>query len=272
MKDVSATYIAAEESDQRKPVELYHIWRDGGEDWYHTSGDVSVLYDGEVYSPATLSRSSVGYDSQLDVTVMTISASYIADPVFDFISQNPIEILWVSVMKLHREQSPLEADVVFIGQIKDVSFKGVSAQVRCVGFEHFLSKTIPRWRFQINCNHQVFDTNCALTEASYKVTETITLDSTKTILTGTAFGTKSTGYFIGGRVVFGAESRTIIEHIGTAVTIMYKMGELVSTDSVDAYPGCDGRAETCRDTYDNILNFLGMPFVPVENPAERSTW
>lgn len=271
MKDSSSAYIAKEEASQRKPVELYHIWRDGGQNWYHTSGDVSVTFDGNDYTPATLERSLVKWESQLEVSIMTITAGSVQDPVFDFIAQNPIEILWVSVMKLHRDQVPLEADVIFVGQIRDVSFKGVAAQVKCVGFEHFLSKTIPAWRYQITCNHQVFDVNCALDSNLFKTTETITLDSTKTVLTGTAFGLEDDGFFIGGQVVFGVESRTIVEHVGTAITLMYKMIELADTDSVDAFPGCDQRAETCRDKYDNILNFLGMPFIPVENPATRVT-
>lgn len=272
MKDVSAEYIAKEESAQRQPVELYHIWRDGGSNWYYTSGDVSITYDSNEYVPAALKRSLVQYDSQFEVTKMTISAAHIQDPVFDFIAQNPIEILWVSVMKLHREQDPLEADVVFIGQIKGVSFKGISAQVECVGFEHFLNKTIPAWRYQLNCNHQVFDVNCSLDENLFKMTETVALDSTKTVFTGAAFGTKDDGYFIGGKVVFGVEVRTIVEHVGTDITIMYKMSGLVDSDSVDAFPGCDGRRRTCFDKFDNIINNLAFEDIPVENPATRVTW
>jgi len=271
-KTASAAYIAAEEASERKPAELYHIWRDGGEHWRLTSSDKAETYDSNAYTPATLSRTQVRYNSQLDVTTMQITASSLADPVFDYIAMNPIEILWISVMKIHRAMSPLEVSVVFIGQIKDVSFKGGAAKVNCVGFEHFLKKTIPALRYQLTCNHQVFDTKCALTKASYKTTETITLDATKTILTGTAFGLEDDGYFIGGEVVFGDESRTISAHVGTAITIMYAFIEIVDTDSVDAYPGCDGRAETCRDKYSNILNFLGFPFIPVENPALRVDW
>jgi uncharacterized phage protein (TIGR02218 family) len=273
MKDVSADYIAAEEADQRKPVELYKIWRmDEAVFWYYTSGDVSVTFDGQTYTPATLKRSQSKYDSQLEVTTMDITAGYLNDPATDFLSVNPVDILWIQVMKLHREQDPLEADVVFIGQIKDVNFKGVQANIKCVGFEHFLKKTIPGWRYQINCNHQVFNANCGLTAAIYKTTETISLDATGTILTGTAFGLEDDGYFIGGEVKFGVESRTIVAHSGTTITIMYKMTELEDSDEVDAYPGCDGRPETCRDKYDNITHFLGFPFIPIENPATRVTW
>lgn len=272
MTDPSADYIAEEESNQRKPVEIYHIWRDGGEDWYYTDGDVSITYDGNVYTPATLSRGSIRYNTQLEAQTLKITAAYLEDATVDFISINPVEILWVSVMKLHRDQSPLEAVVLFIGQIKTVAFKGVKATVNCVGFEHFLKKTIPFWRYQLTCNHDVFDSNCSLTKSSYLTSTSISLDATKTILTSTAFGAEDDGYFTGGEIVFGDESRAISDHTGDNITIVYRFLTLADGDTVSAYPGCDGRAETCRDKYSNILNFLGFPFIPVENPALRVDW
>jgi len=269
MKDVTQDYIDNEEATERKPVEIYHIWRDGGEHWRYTDGDVEVTFDSEDYVPATLSRTLVQQDMQLDVTKMTVTAPYINDAIVDFISSNPIEILWITVMKLHREQSPYEADVSFVGQIKAVSFKGIEAQIECVGFEHFLNKTIPRWRYQINCNHQIFEDKCALVKASYLTTTVITLDATKTILTSTDFGLEDDGYFTRGEIVFGEESRTAVAHVGNNVTIMYKFITLANSDSIDIYPGCDGRITTCYDKYNNIVNFLGFPYIPVENPATR---
>lgn len=272
MKDVTQDYIDKEEATQRKPVELYHFWRDGGEHWRHTDGDIPVTFEASVYSPATLSRSSVKYNAQLEVSTLQINAAYVEDPVLEFIATNPVEILWVSVMKLHRDQTPLEASVIFIGQIKNVSFKGVSASINCVGFEHFLRQIIPTWRYQLNCNHSVFDNKCGLAEADYKTTTVITLDSTGTELTSADFDTLADGYFTGGKVVFGVEARTIINHVGSVITLMYKFKALADSDSIDAYPGCDGRVETCRDKFGNVVNFLGFPFIPTENPALRVSW
>ena len=272
MKDVSVDYITKEEAVQRKPVELYHIWRDGGEHWRYTDGDVSVTFDGDAYDPATLNRTSVKYDAQLEVTALKITASFVTDPTLEFIAINPVEILWVSIMKLHRDQVPLEADVIFIGQIKEVSFKGVAAEITCVGFEHFLKQTIPIWRYQSTCNHMVFDSKCTLAEIDYKTTTTVTLDLTGTELTSADFGGEVDGYFTGGKVTFGNEARTITNHVGNVVTLMYKFRELEDNDLVDAYPGCDGRVETCRDKYNNIINSLGFPFIPEENPAMRVSW
>lgn len=271
MKDVSADYIAKEEAVQRNPVELYHMWRDGGEHWRYTSGDIAVTYDGEDYTPATLERTQVKYDSNLEVVTMTIKTAYVTDTALEYISTNPIEILWISVMKLHRNQEPLEADIVFIGQIKNVSFKGIQASVTCVGFGHFLKQIIPRWRYQLTCNHTLFDAQCSLVKEDYKVTAIVTLDATKTIVSSVSFDDSAfeDEYFTGGEIVFGVESRTITNHSGGDLTIMYKMKELEDGDTVLAYPGCDRRLETCRDKFDNIVNSLGFLFIPTENPALR---
>jgi len=271
MKDVTQDFIDNEEADKRKPAELYHIWRDGGEHWRYTDGDVDITFNSEDYTQATLSRGSVTYDNKLEVTTLEVKAPYIENPVLEYIATNPIEILWISVTKLHRDDLT-EGDVVFIGQIKAVAFQGITASVSCVGFEHYLKKSIPTWRYQLNCNHTIFDTLCTLTESTYLTSTAIVLDATGTQLSSSDFGLESDGYFTGGEVRFGDEARTIVSHIGNTIIIMYKMKELVTTDTVSAYPGCDGRAETCRDKYSNIVHFLGFPFIPVENPALRITW
>jgi uncharacterized phage protein (TIGR02218 family) len=278
MKEPSEPYIAKEEAPVRKPLELYKIWS-GTADWHYTNGDVEVDFnDGTVevpdihtYEPATIGRGSTEYNSTLDVSTLKIQFSGISEPVVQYIAQNPIDIIWIEVSRLFRDQDPLEKSVIFIGQIKTVSFKGVSAEAECVGFEHFLKMQVPRRRYQITCNHQVFDAGCALTgEITEPVPASVTLDPTKTILTSATFGDYDAGYFTGGLAVFGSEKRTIVAHSGNTVTLNFKMINLTIDDSiVDVYPGCDGRIETCRDKFDNIDNFLGFPFIPDENPATR---
>jgi len=293
MKNLTPSYVAKEEAPQRKPVELYRIWRGDETPHCYTSGDVAIppqtiepigLGIGNVeYLPATIKRSLIRYDSQLEVTKCSIQAAFVEDPVLEFVAINPVDIYWVMIMKLHREQLPLEADVIFLGQIKSVSFKGIQADVECVGFEHFLKMPIPTERYQITCNWKVFDLKCdnpagACSKEGHRTTTEVTLDPTKTILTSSAFEDKPTGYFIGGTVEFGVEKRTIVAHWGDTITMSYRMINLdlndddISDGDVDAYPGCDGRAATCRDKFvnNNIFNFFGHPYIPIENPAMRT--
>ena len=286
MKEPSEDYTELEEAPKQKPVELYRVWRGAGDQlnintWFYTSGDVPVVFGGKTYVPATLNRGLVKFDSSLSVTTLDIQAGYIENPVIEFIAINPIEILWISIMRLHRDQVPLEADVIFLGQIKSVSFKGVQAIINCFGFEHFLQMVVPKWRFQLTCNHNLFDSKPKLLKSGYfpgtaipfKGTATVTLDSTKTVLTSATFDTYDDGYFTLGEVSYGVESRAIVGHSGDHITIAYPMRELgigAPPYIVDAYPGDDRRIETCRNKFYNLINFLGFPFTPVENPMVRT--
>ncbi|MFA5753983.1 MAG: DUF2163 domain-containing protein [Patescibacteria group bacterium] len=268
MKSPSETYIANEEASKRKPVELYKIWV-GSTYYYYTNGDVAVVFDSQTYTPATISRGSLENNSTLDVSVMRVQFAPIAVPILQYIAINPIDIIWIEISRLFRDQSPLEKSVIFIGQIKSVSFKGVNAEAECVSFEHFLRMPVPVYRYSISCNHKVFDALCGLTAASYQISASVTLDETQTQLTASAFDALADGYFIGGLAQFEGESRVIIAHTGSVITLAYKFNNLESSDTVDVYPGCDGTPTTCRDKFDNITHYFGFPFIPDENPALR---
>jgi uncharacterized phage protein (TIGR02218 family) len=268
MKEPSQDYIDKEEATTRKPVELYKIWTDTTY-WYYTNGDVAVTYSGVEYVPTAISRDSTSYDSTMDVTTINVKFAVITNPVIQFVAQNPITTAWIEISRLFRDQDPLEKGVIFIGQIKTVSFKGTYGEASCVGFEHFLRSIIPLWRYSTTCNHTLFDVNCKKVKASYKVTATVLVDETQTIITSATFATMSDGYFARGLMEFEGEYRTMVSHVGDTVTLNYRMLNLEDNDTVSVSPGCDGIIETCRDKFDNILNFLGMPFIPVENPSLR---
>lgn len=268
MREASEEYSGKEQAATRKPVELYRIWS-GETIWYLTSSDAGVVYDEQTYQPATLSRGSLEYNSELDVSTMRVQLAGIAEPVARYIAQNPIDIVWIEIRRLFRGMETPAAAVVFIGQIKTVIFKGLSAEAECTGFEHYLKMPVPIYRYQITCNHRVFDASCGLNKDDYKVAALIALDASKTILTAEDLGLYGSGYFTGGFVEYGDEKRAVIKHVGNSITMAYRMLLLEDGKTVNVLPGCNGRIDTCRDKYDNIEHFLGFPYIPDENPALR---
>lgn len=268
MKTVSAELELKETSSERKPVELYRLWV-GSTYYYYNNSDVSIDYGGHTYDPAPISRSDMSYNSSMDVSTITLTVATVDLAIVKYIAQNPIETMWVEVSKYFFSMETPATYIVFVGQIKQVGFKGSTAEVECVGFEHFLSMRVPVYRYQLNCNHRVFDSNCGLTAASYKVQAVVTLNAAKTILTSATFALQANGYFIGGLVQYDGESRVCTNHVSTQVTLAYPMLYLADSETVDIYPGCDGRINTCRDKFNNIANFFGFPFIPEENPALR---
>ncbi|MCJ7663038.1 MAG: DUF2163 domain-containing protein [Desulfobacterales bacterium] len=280
MKTPSDEYTDKEESSKIQPVELYRFWQDGGDEWRYTSGDVAVSYGGGLpYLPATLERSLVKYNAQLEVSTCTITAAHVEDPALRFIAINPVERIWVEIRRLHRDL-PLEAEIIFIGQIKTVSFQGAQASVECVGFEHFLQMPIPAFRYQTTCNWKLFSSfvlggftlGCKKPKAPLAVPAVVTVDSTGRVLTAVEFGTLpiTDGYFVLGTVEFLTEKRSIIAHSGNTITMAYPMRDLVTADLVNAYPGCDGRPTTCRDKFNNVGNSLFFAWIPQENPSLRT--
>ena len=269
MKNVSTTYTDKEEASRRKPVEIYKIWS-GDNYFYYTNGDVSFIFDSETYDPATINRGSASYNNTLDPNTLRIQFSVASAPVIEYVTNNPVGYIYIEVSRLFRDQDPPEKDVIFVGQVRNISVKGMSAEAECVGYEAFLDTPIPTFRYQTSCNHKVFDTGCTLNKDTYKLTTTVTVNAAKTILTSADFSSYANDYFTRGYVVCGSEKRSIVSHVDDDITLGYKMTTVSGGATVDVYPGCDGRAETCRDKYNNIVSFLGFPWIPEENPALRT--
>jgi uncharacterized phage protein (TIGR02218 family) len=267
MKQRSYKYEAHEEGRTKKPAELYHVWF-GSTHWRYTNGDVAVTYNGNVYSRADISRGVVSFDSTLEVRKLDVIFARSSRPMPEFIAQNPAEPLWIEILRLHREQSPYEAGVIFIGQISNVAFKGLDGMAECVGFESYLRQPIPVYRYQPECNWEVFSARCKLSDTAYKIDAVLTdLSADGLELTSAAFGTKDDHYFRFGKAVFNGHSRLITYHVGEIIKIRYSIPYLAIGSTVETTAGCDGDIETCRDKFNNVVNFGGHPYIPLDNPV-----
>jgi uncharacterized phage protein (TIGR02218 family) len=259
-------FIDKETGFQRKPVELYHAWR-GDDNWYYTSHDQAVTYGGNEYTPITIKRSKIQHDTETDASKVTVTFAKVNPAIVDYLTVAPLDLAWISISKLFRDQDPYETYILFTGQLIYITLKGIQAQAECRGIEYLLHQPILRYIYQPECNWTLFDDGCGLAAATYKVTTGVTLDSTETILTSSDFGLQSNGYWMLGYVEFDGEKRFIVDHDGDDITIQYPFSDLNDFDDVDAYPGCNGAMETCRDKFSNTDSFFGFPYVPIDNPT-----
>jgi len=268
-KVVTAAYEAKEEATQRKPAELYHIWKFNADVHYrYTSGDVAVTYNGDNYTPATIERGETQYDAKLENSSLTVKAARVTTPFIEYLAVNPLDLYWIEVFKLFRDQTPLEASVVFVGQIKTVSFKGIAAQIDCVGFEIYLQRTIPQFRYGPPCNWTLFDSKCTIDKTLYSTNAVLTdLSVDGLTLTSATFALEADDYYTYGYAEFGDAKRMITSHIGDVVKLNYKIPELANGNTVTCFAGCSLDIETCRDKFNNVVNFGGHCYIPVDNPA-----
>lgn len=267
MKDeVSTEYTNLEEGVTKQPAELFHIWY-GSTHWRYTSAEEAITYSGNEFLPAGVKRGTVGYDSNLEVSVLEVTFARMTAPIAQYIALNPLELVWIEVLRVFREQSPVEAGVVFLGQIRSVSFVGLSCVAECVGFEHFLRQPVPVFRYGPQCNWTVFDSRCGVSSAAYTNAVYLTgVSSNGLELTG-KFGVREDGFFSGGVLSWSGTSRMIVNHIGNSISLRYRIAGLQAGHTVSVYAGCDRNVETCRDKFDNVINFGGDPFIPDDNPT-----
>lgn len=265
-KQVPATYNREEVGHEKRPVELYHMWR-GDTHWYYTSGDVSVVYNGNTYIPATIERGTVTFDTKLEVSTLLVTFGRVHDPIIKFIAQNPIDVIWIEVFRAFREQAPLEVGVVFIGQIQTVAIKGLQGKASCVGFDYYLKQPIPIPRYGPQCNWTLFDERCTKDDTGFKVTTSVTVSSDLLTLTSADFGTFGDSFFTRGHLEWNDNRRMITSHVGNDVVMRYAILDITDGEIVEAFAGCNGEIETCRDKFSNVDWFGGHPYIPIDNPV-----
>lgn len=271
MRDTSPAFTTREKEEYLSPVELFHIW-EGGDDpqarhWYYTSSDEAVDYNGNTYEPAAIKRSSLSFDSDLTATKCGITVGALEENFRDYLAQNPLAQMWVSVSRVHRGAAS-DAVVFFVGQVKTVAFQGAQAEAECVGFEHFLSMKIPRYHFQAHCNNTLYDAKCNVDRGAFSNTCAVTISGN--ILTAPEFATRADGFFTYGWVSFGGQKRMITAHSGSSIVLQYPFIDIADGDEVTASAGCDQRITTCRDKFDNLggNNGLLSQSAPVSTPSK----
>jgi len=273
-KSQTQEYINKEEATLRRPVEIYHIWEESDSviqnHYRYTSGDADITFSGNAYSRAAIERDAVGYDSKLEISTLNVRAIPLALPVVEFLARNPLGIFWIEVMKLFRDQDPYEANILFLGQIKNISFQGLEASIECTGFEQYLNRRVPIYRYQTSCNHQLYSTKCGIDKTLWSVNATLTdLRDDGKQLTSLAFSTEDDDYFKYGYIEFGSYARMVTSHEGSVIKIRYNIPGLANGDTVTAYAGCDLTIDTCYSKFNNVNNFFGFPYIPVDKPEDK---
>ena len=88
-------------------------------------------------------------------------------------------------------------------------------------------------------------------------------------LTSSTFGDYDDGYFAFGELEWDYKKRMIAEHKGTKIKIRYPITDIASGQTVLVYPGCQGNIDICKNRFNNVINFGGHPYIPLDNPC---TW
>jgi uncharacterized phage protein (TIGR02218 family) len=131
--------------------------------------------------------------------------------------------------------------------------------------------------YMSSCNAQLGDGQCKVDLGPLTETGTVASVTDQYTFTVSGLSAQSDGYWAQGLVTFtsGAanglkiECKTWVESSGTLTLLFPVAFELQAGDTFTVYPGCDKLLATCKNKFNNVLNFRGFPHVPTDDQVKK---
>lgn len=242
-----------------QPTELY-LFTLGSTYWAQNSGTEELSWDGKIWYPKLIGRSSKNLTTNSLKSKMAIETSLTNEFVQLYLTATLDGIVSFT---LYRGQG---GDYVayWRGFVEKVVFSPTGAAITCSPMTSRLKRTGLQRRFSRNCGIAVYSYRCRLVTGDYQVSGVVDAVSGNTV-TSSTFGTKTDGYFVAGYIETEDYSRMIVAHTGNVVTLSTPIPSLAVGESFNAYRGCDHTLSTCTSLSNN-LNFGGHPWLPHKNP------
>jgi hypothetical protein len=246
-----------------KPIKLYRFTEDSLI-WTLTSSNKTQTYNGETYTKATIGHSQI--KSSPDKNGSTIDIIVDLDNVMArhwFV--NAIDtVVNLEIFKVDDGivtvdwQGRLTATKPDDSKLTLVFDSGFS-QVRRIGL---------RDQYQKICPHVLYGRGCFKNKADVAIAGTVATISGSTV-TVSAASSKPDGYFNAGMIADSAGVlRFVTSHVGTVLILTRPLDSLTVGMSVNLYPGCARTTAACKDTFNNLANFGGFPWIPSINPYD----
>lgn len=259
------TYLVDERSvTSSRPVELYEFTAPSTTYRYVSNYHTDYSFGGDTYTLVAIRRSAIAGTSQNDPPAVDIDCDSDLDVVQDFLRDQERSL----VLKITRvQQVSGESRVVWEGAVAAITVEGDRGKIRShSSFGSRLDSAISGVSFQPLCNHRLYDDRCAILESNHRTVTTVSsiTDSTTIVVAAVGSDTHKDGELIH---VSSGERRLIVDQSGTTLTISSPFPAIAVSDSVQVLAGCDHTVQTCRDTFANVVNFGGHPYVPSINPV-----
>lgn len=263
------TYAAREVSvDQGRPFEVYRFEGPVGV-FRYTSLPFPVTVDDELYEPLTITRTAIVIQSVID-SPQTMDFSIPADGPLAaaYMNRYTPDYLNIKVMRAHLGDSfNTDFTVEWQGQAATYSVEGDWFVISTTSIlqSKILGATSTIY-YQYACNNLVYDERCKADAAAHTVGAAVVKSDNVTITLNTS-GYPNGELALGTlRVTRTGEERSIVSNTGTKLVVSYPFLDIVPGDAVTLVQGCNNTMATCVNRFNNVENFTGFRFIPIDNP------
>jgi hypothetical protein len=273
---------AASEAKGGAPIELYRFVVPTGtpQIFTYTSSDTAVVFDAgagdETYAPAVIKREQL-VANQESTKIQTNVAVSVSLPVAQLFVNGAVPLVMTcTIFRFQRGADLTDPDnyvIPWTGTVAGWSGQGAEKTLAITPAQRIVQDTIPRFRIQLQCNHNFCDAGCTVVAATYTQTGTIMNMSTDgltlTITLGTAAITVPK--YNGGVVTFGSSGAFVETHTSSSsdtavVVLLVPLPNLMVGSSVSLLRGCNRTYATCINDFANGPHHFGFPYILNSDP------
>jgi len=296
------TYWDIEENQQLgSPIELYHFqahdkyWRytSADQDVTIMSGEVALSGEDDVFSSIPIARAGIEQTSDISKSDLGLTVPRNNALANAYILNAPEGVTSLTVYRGHKVSEQLYSQIsgeisgeiipadilttnfvaVWKGRVISVSFSRDEATINCESVFTSLKRYGLLAKYQYLCRVPLYGPECGLSMHDYGMSGEVSNVSGLTLDIAGASGEiegwsgEIDGWYVGGFLKQGSYTyRQILGHSGDTIQIDKRIAGLEDGMTVVIYPGCNHALQTCREKFDNLLNYRGFPFIPLNNP------
>lgn len=259
------------------PIYLYRFFGDTLGDYLFTTSLFPITLSGDVYAPWPVRHDPITTSMSPDRKDMkiTMGQGSLLDDLYT--AYPPTESLYISVRRTHSDLpsiTPLDAPQLWSGRVMGVEYQGDSqVEFICEPLSTASRRPGLRRNYQLNCPFLLYGPECKANKAAAttNVIATYINESSFSINLGLDYPRYYGGVAEWINSQGHREAHTIKNMAGFVVTIGGRIRDLPNGTTVSLSYGCDHSMEHCLDLHNNILNFGGMPWIPLQNPMDNLT-
>jgi hypothetical protein len=168
--------------------------------------------------------------------------------------------------------------VAFIGKVNEGSLDGEMRKLSCSPLGNSLKRPGLRRNYQLSCPHVLYGPRCLADKGAAMTTGAVAgiAGTTLSLDPGWMKPGVTPSDYIGGVVEWngdsGTEYRAILAASENTVTLMGPTRYLTAGNTVSIYLGCPHSFSACSELHDNVQNYGGQPFIPIENPIGKNIY
>jgi uncharacterized phage protein (TIGR02218 family) len=235
-----------------------------------TSAVRDITFDGQTYRAAAIGRENTRIPSVTSGETSIEISMVVTHPLVQRYLRAGIPPSSIAVTVRRLQLTSSAADFEWHGTVKSLSVDGDVAKLHVPSrLSEALIRRLPTLGVGRNCGHVLYDSSCTVNRNAFKVVTTvqgIALDGRTITVAGIGGHPDHWAQFGEFFHIASGERMTVLDQLGTAVTIHLPIVGMQLGDTVEVYAGCGHDAGTCADKFDNLVNFGGMPELPTKNP------